>query len=89
MRNSEDSYESWKRRRGRTEPSTGFADAVMIVVHSNESRRRERWLVWLFEAVATSRYGRVGLVSCALVVFAMRLAAVIAVFVVNFANPLE
>ncbi len=89
MSNSEHSYASWKRQRGRTEPSPGFTDAVMNAVQSYESRRRERWLVRLFDAVAGSRYGRVGLVSCAVVVFALRLAAVGAVFMVNFANPLE
>jgi hypothetical protein len=61
----------------------------MSAVQSYESRRRERWLVRLFMAVATSRYGRVGLLSCALIVFAIRLAAVVAVFVVNFTNTLE
>lgn len=89
MRNSEDSYKSWKRRRGRTEPRPGFADAVMSAVQSYESRRRGRRFVCLFDAVAASRYGRVGLVTCALVVFAMRLAAAVAIFVVNFTNPLE
>lgn len=85
----DDLYQRWKARRTRGEVPAGFADGVMNAVVGHESRRQRTWLARLLLALTASRAGRVGLMAVAALVFALRLAAIVAVFLPNLRNPLE
>ena len=84
----DDVYERWRKARSRAEVPADFADGVMQAVHAHEARWRS-WLVRQFFALTASRAGRAGLLTVAVLVFALRLSAVLSVFVANFARPLE
>lgn len=85
--NFDQAYDRWKEGRCGGQVPPGFTNHVMQAVHAAAARRS--WLARLLIALAASRAGRAGLLTLALVVFAARLAAVVSVFVVNLAHPLE
>ncbi len=72
-------YEAWKRQRGQDEVPAQFADRVVDAVHAYEQRPLRR-LVRGLQALATSRLGRAGICTVALVLFAIRLVSVLALF---------
>jgi len=72
-------YETWKRQRVRDEVPAHFADRVLGAVHAHEQRPMRR-LVRGFLALATSRLGRAGICALALLLFAVRLVSVLALF---------
>jgi hypothetical protein len=72
-------YESWKRRRARAEVPADFADRVLSAVHAHEQRPARRLARGLV-ALATSQPGRAAIWALALVLFAVRLISVLAIF---------
>jgi len=72
-------YESWKRQSAPAEAPAGFADLVLEAIHAYEQRPMRRFARCLL-ALATSRLGRAGICTVAIVLFAFRLASVLAIF---------
>jgi len=78
---SNDRYESWKRRRAEIEVPAEFADRVLAAVMEQEKKKRHRFALraWL-AAVLFSRAGKVGLCTLAGLVCVLRLMHVVVVF---------
>ena len=76
----DDLFEAWKQRHMAGEVPPGFADRVMSRVAAYETRRRQGTLARLLLVVVASRLGRAGLVMVALLLFALRLVSVLALF---------
>jgi hypothetical protein len=72
-------YESWKRQRTRVEVPANFADRVLDAVRAYEQRPLRRLVRWLW-ALAASRPGRVGICTLAVLLFAVRVVSVLAIF---------
>jgi hypothetical protein len=81
MMESNDRYQSWKRRRAEIEVAADFADRVLAAVTEHEKKERQRFAlrVWL-AAVLFSRAGKVGLCSLAGLVCVLRVMHVVVVF---------
>ena len=79
----DEQYEAWKRHRSRAEVPADFAERVLDAVHTYEQRPLRRFVRYL-AALATSRPGRVGICSLALLLFAVRIVSVLAIFLPDF-----
>ncbi len=77
---TDDLFEAWKQRRMSSEVPPGFADRVMAGVAAYEARRRRGTLPRLLPILAGSHLGRAGIVAVALLLFAVRLGSVLALF---------
>jgi len=78
----DEQYEAWKRHRSRSEVPIDLADRVLDAVHAYEQRPLRRFGRYL-AALATSRPGRVGICSLALLLFAIRIVSVLAIFLTD------
>ena len=78
-------YESWKRHRSGCEVPADFADRVLDAVRAYEQRPLRR-LVRCFLALSTSRLGRVGICTLAVLLFAVRIVSVLAIFLTGAAE---
>jgi hypothetical protein len=85
----DDIYRSWKETRRRSAVPAGFADKVMGAVQAYEQGRQQGLLARWFVALASARLGRAGILGVALLLFALRLMAVIGVFLDSGTLPLE
>jgi hypothetical protein len=75
-------YESWKRQRTRAQVPADFADRVMNAVQTYEQRPLRRFTAYLL-TLAASRLGRAAICTLALLLFAIRLASVLAFFLTD------
>jgi len=73
-------FEAWKQRRMSSELPPDFTDRVMSRVAAHEARYRQRAVARLLFVLTASRIGRAGFVTLALLLFAMRLLSVLALF---------
>jgi hypothetical protein len=81
MMESNDRYQSWKRRRAELEVPPDFADRVLAAVADQEKKGRHRFALraWL-AAVLFSRAGKLGLCTLAGLVCVLRVMHVVVVF---------
>jgi hypothetical protein len=75
-------YDAWKRQRRGAEPPADFASRVTEAVHAYDQRLARRLARGLL-VLATSRLGRFGICTLALLLFAVRLASVLAIFLTD------
>jgi len=81
-------FEDWRKRRMSSEVPPGFADRVMLRIAVYEAHRRQGTLTRLLLGLAASRLGRSGIMTVASLLFAVRLASVLALFF-NFRGIME
>jgi hypothetical protein len=81
MMESNDRYQSWKRRQAEIEVPANFADRILAAVMEHENTKRHRFALraWL-AAVLLSRAGKVGLCTLAVLVCVLRVMHVVVVF---------
>jgi hypothetical protein len=75
-------YEAWKRHRqggARAELPADFADRVLGAIRAHELRPLRRLACWLL-ALAMSRLGRALICTLAFLLFAVRVASTLAIF---------
>jgi hypothetical protein len=79
MMSTDDLYENWKQRRANVTVPADFADGVMKAVEDAERDRRAALTGWLL-LLLWSRAGRISIGALAVLVCAVRVAAVAALF---------
>ena len=82
MRN-DDVYERWRHAQASVDVPDGFADRVMAAVEQHDRQRRGLAFRELVRLLVASRLGRIAVWSLACSVCALRIAAVLAVFLVE------
>jgi len=77
---TDDLFEAWKQLRMSSKVPPDFADRVMSEVAAYETRRRQGTLTRLLWVVAASSRARASIVAVALLLFVVRLASVLTLF---------
>jgi hypothetical protein len=80
---NQETYDSWKRRRGQAEAPSDFANKVMTAVLSAEKDRRRSLLTGVLLTLLSSRVGKVGICSLAGLTCAFRLLHLVALFIAH------
>jgi hypothetical protein len=75
-------YQQWKERRAAADVPADFVDKVMTAVQLHDRRRRRQLALRVYlSALLTSRWGKISLCALAILVCALRVLHVFAVFV--------